>query len=121
MMHDGLDDQTRRVREEVVNRLERAGITTTTSDSPDALVRLLEAVETFERTVELRGGDLMVDEPTRADRPIQPDDAAFVMPRRANGETIDAFIARLGEARRRAARAPSRTSSGNRPTEWDEI
>jgi len=44
-----------------------------------------------------------------------------VMPQRAKGETIDSFIARLADARRRAARAPSKAEPGNRPTEWDEI
>jgi hypothetical protein len=120
-MSDGMNDETRRVRDEVVNRLERAGVSTTPNDSPDALVRLLEAVESFERTVELRGGDLMVDEPARDDRPIQPDDASFVMPRRRSGEMVDAYIARLADARRRAARAPSKATPGNKPTDWDEI
>jgi hypothetical protein len=119
MMPDGLDAETRRVREEVTGRLERAGITTTPDDAPDALVRLLEAVESFERTVELRGGDLMVDQPVRTDRPVKPDDASFVMPRRERGEAIDAFIVRLADARRRAARSPAGPTSQNRPDDWD--
>jgi hypothetical protein len=121
MMPDGMDAETRRVRDEVVNRLARAGIATTPNDTPDELVRLLEAVEDFEQTVELRGGDLMVDEPVRDDRPINPDDASFVMPQRVKGETIGSFIVRLADARRRAARAPSKPTPGNRPTDWDEI
>jgi hypothetical protein len=121
MAPDELDAETRRVRDEVTDRLERAGIATTPEDSPDALVRLLEAVESFERTVELRGGDLMVDQPVRADRPVKPDDALFVMPRRERGEAIDPFIARLAEARRRASRSPSGSTPQNRPDEWADI
>ena len=84
MTPDAMDAETRRVRDEVANRLARAGIATTETDSPDALARLLEAVEDFERTVELRGGDLMIDEPARDDRALEPDDAKFVMPQRAD-------------------------------------
>lgn len=121
MTPDAMDPETRRARDEVANRLARAGIATTQDDSPDELARLLEAVEDFERTVELRGGDLMIDEPVRENRAREPDDATFVMPQRADGEAIDAFIARLGTARRRAARAPSQSTPGNAPTEWDQI
>jgi hypothetical protein len=121
MTPDGMDAETRRVRDEVADRLARAGIATTHTDSPDDLARLLEAVEDFERTVELRGGDLMIDEPVREDRALEPDDAKFAMPQRDDGESIDAFIARLVDAGRRAARAPSRSTPGNAPTEWDQI
>src|SRR5215471_7018658 len=101
MTPDAMDAETRRVRDEVANRLARAGIATRETDSPDALARLLEAVEHFERTVELRGGDLMIDEPARETRALEPDDTMFVMPQRAESESIDTFIARLADARRR--------------------
>jgi len=35
--------------------------------------------------MELRGGDLMIDEPVREDRALEPDDAKFVMPQRDQG------------------------------------
>ncbi|MGH7617650.1 MAG: hypothetical protein ACREPM_10510 [Gemmatimonadaceae bacterium] len=89
------------MRDEVVARLRRAGVATTDRDSPDGLARLLSAVEDFERAVERRGGDLMMDEPVTGDRPVKPDDRSFVLPKRGGAETIPAFIERIAAARSR--------------------
>jgi hypothetical protein len=100
----GLDDVeagVRCVRDEVVARLEAVGVATTPEDSPDGLARLLEAVEDFERSVEWRGGDRMVDEPVGTRAPEQPDDPSFVLPRRVPGEPIESFIDRIADARDR--------------------
>lgn len=107
-MPDQRDQELARVRDEVTTRLRGAGIATTNHDSPEELVRLLDAVEAFERTVERHGGDLMVDEPIGAGRPSQPDDRSFVLPQRRDGEPIPGFIERINEQRDRAARRPAK-------------
>jgi hypothetical protein len=99
------DPEIERVRDEVSARLRARGIRTTHHDSPEDLARLLEAVEEFERTVERKGGDLMVDEPVGSRRPAEPDDRSFVLPARGDQEPVAAFIERIEAARERAARA----------------
>jgi hypothetical protein len=79
---------------EVTGRLRARGITVTGAESPEDLVNLLSAVERFEAAVEAHGGDLMVDDLKSA----QPDDRHFVVPRRAKGESIRAYIGRINEA-----------------------
>ncbi len=106
MTPDGPDAETRHARDEIAARLRGAGVPTTDQDSADGLARLLDAVEDFERTVQRKGGDLMVDEPIGSGRPLKPDDRSFVLPKRGEGEPIPDFIDRVTEARDRAARAP---------------
>jgi hypothetical protein len=98
------DPELRRVTDEITARLRARGIETTPNDSSDDLVRLLEAVEEFERTVERKGGDLMVDEPIGSAPPAEPDNRRFVLPTRADGESVSALVRRIAEARDRAAR-----------------
>jgi hypothetical protein len=102
-----MDDETRRVSEEVLARLRALGVTASETESPDELARLLDAVEEFERAVRRGGGDLMVDEPVGvgAGRPLQPDERAFVLPVRAAGESITDFIVRIATARKQASHA----------------
>jgi hypothetical protein len=121
MFADEMDAETRRVRDEVADRLRRAGVPTSPSDSPGELARLLEAVEDFERTVQARGGDLMVDEPAGARRPEQPDDADFVIPERVRDEPVETFINRLADARRRAARSPGQGPTSNVRRNLDDL
>lgn len=83
-----------RVAQEVAARLRASGIDVSDSDSPDQLVRLLDAVESFERSVQRRGGDLMVDEPLPDERG-EPDDPLYLLPTRAEDESVDAYIQRL--------------------------
>jgi len=83
---------------EVLARLDDRGIDA--SDAPiELVVDLLEAVEAFERAVEARGGDLMVDTPPSR----QPDDASFVLPRRAADESVSEFAKRVRAAAVRLA------------------
>ena len=79
---------------EVTARLRARGITVTGAESPEDLVNLLSAVERFEAAVEAHGGDLMVDDLKSS----RPDDRHFVVPRRAKGEGIRAYIGRIDEA-----------------------
>jgi hypothetical protein len=86
-----------RVTQEIAGRLRARGVTVSDLDSPDDLVRLLEGVEAFERAVESHGGDLMVDEPP-ARSTGQPDDVHFLLPKRADDETVAQFTERLWAA-----------------------
>jgi hypothetical protein len=107
--HDGREaydserDERRDVANEIAGRLRARGVHLTGHEDDEGLVRLLEAVERFESAVARRGGDLMVDEPAGADRPLQPDDSRFVLPRRQGSETVDTFIARIIIATERAS------------------
>jgi|SRR5690348_3280763 hypothetical protein len=87
---------------EVAARLRSRGITVTGAERPEDLADLLSAVERFEATVEGRGGDLMVDDL----KSVQPDDRHFVVPRRAHGEAVRTYIARIDEATARLRRHP---------------
>jgi len=91
---------------EVTARLRGRGIALTGAERPEDLVDLLSAVERFEGAVEAHGGDLMVDDL----KSTQPDDRNFVVPRRARGETVRAYI---GSTRRR----PSCVAIRGSPTE----
>jgi hypothetical protein len=92
-------DEQRRARAEAVNRLRDRGVAIGDSDSIDIVVELLEAVEAFERAVEAKGGDLMVD--TRPAR--QPDNARFVLPARQANESLRDFGFRVRSAARQLA------------------
>ena len=100
------DDEERTERAaaaaEVTARLRGRGIAVTGSEKPEELVDLLSAVERFEATVEAHGGDLMVDDL----KSVQPDDRHFVVPRRAHGEAVRAYIGRIDDATARLRRHP---------------
>lgn len=98
-----MESDIERVRDEIVGRLHTRGIEVSAQENPEALVRLLNAVEEFERSVERRGGDLMVDEPV-GNRPArEPDNPAFTLPPRRADESIAAYTERLWRARSHAA------------------
>jgi len=87
-------EEQQRAATEAAARLSRRGISLTGNESPDELADLLSAVETFEQTVQRRGGDLMVDDL----RSSQPDDPHFALPRRESGEEVCNYIRRLDQA-----------------------
>lgn len=89
---------------EVTARLRSRGITVTGAESPEDLVNLLSAVERFEAAVEAHGGDLMVDDLKSS----RPDDQHFVVPRRAHGEVVRTYIARIDAATATLRRHPRR-------------
>jgi hypothetical protein len=88
-----------RATEETTRRLLSRGIEIHDADSPDDLVRIIDAVEAFERAVIARGGDLMVDEPPPT-KPGQPDDPHFLLPLRAADDSATAYARRLAAATR---------------------
>jgi len=87
---------------EVTARLRGRGITVTGAEHAEDLVNLLSAVERFELMVEAHGGDLMVDDLKSS----RPDDRHFVVPRRAHGEAVRAYIVRIDEATAQLRRHP---------------
>ena len=75
-------EELERAMQETRARLRDRGVLVTGQESSEELVSLLEAVERFERAVEMRGGDFFVDEgPGGVTR--EPDDVHFVLPPRA--------------------------------------
>ena len=86
-----------RVAQEIAGRLRSRGVAVYDSDSPDDVLQLVETVEEFERAVESRGGDLMVDEPP-ASGEAQPDDPHFLLPTRAADESVANYLRRLRAA-----------------------
>ena len=94
---DETDRDVARVSQELAGRLRARGVTVHDDDSPEAIVALVEAVETFERAVEAHGGDLMMDEPP-AHHAGQPDDPHFLLPPRGDDESFSQYIARLAAA-----------------------
>jgi hypothetical protein len=64
------------------------------TEDPALLADLLSAVEQFESAVIARGGDPMVNMPDSTD----PQDPAFVLPRRRDDETIAAYVGHIAEA-----------------------
>ena len=94
------DDEGRdfsRATEEITSRLLSRGIEIHEADTPDDLVRMIDAVEAFERAVVAHGGDLMVDEPP-PHRAGQPDDEHFLLPLRAADESATGYVNRLEAA-----------------------
>jgi hypothetical protein len=87
------DDQRRAVAEAVV-RLRSRAIDVGEDERAEDVVRLLEAVEAFERAVQARGGDLMVNTPPSS----RPENPNFVLPRRRDDETMRDFIERVRRA-----------------------
>jgi hypothetical protein len=101
------DRDVARVTQDIAARLRQRGVAVHDDESPEEIVRLLEGVEAFERAVESRGGDLMVDEPPAAGA-SQPDDPAFLLPTRAADESASGYLERLGAATETVRRLPRR-------------
>lgn len=91
------DPDVARISQEMAGRLRARGVAVYDSDSPDDVLHLVEEVEEFERAVESRGGDLMVDEPP-AKGAAQPDDPHFLLPTRAADESVANYMRRLRAA-----------------------
>ena len=78
-------------------RLQALGVRLTGTETIEEIGDLIDAVERFEQAVESQGGDLMIDEGPHG-RTAEPDNPAFVLPRRTVGEPVSAFVARLDQA-----------------------
>jgi hypothetical protein len=98
-------EELERAMLETSSRLREAGVRLTGRETSEELVALLEAVESFERAVQWRGGDLFVDEgPHGVTR--EPDDVHFVLPRRQPHESVASYLQRLNEATRAVLQHP---------------
>lgn len=92
----GREDERRSVSSSVAATLEARGVHLTGQESSEQLVEMLDAVERFESAVSAAGGDRMVNDPDSS----EPQEAAFVLPRRAADESPFEYADRV----RRAAR-----------------
>lgn len=100
---DSADAGRRTARAEITERLRRKNVVVRGQDDDEALVRLLDATEAFERKVARLGGDLMMDEPPAGERG-RPDHDGFVLPARAADESAEAYAARVTDATSRLRR-----------------
>lgn len=89
-----------RVTESVAATLRARGVELTGSENADQLADVLSAVEEFEAAVSEVGGDRMVNDP----RSSQPEDEAFVLPRRAADESPRQYADRVLRAAQRLRR-----------------
>ena len=87
-------EEQARARQESESWLTDRGITVRPEDGYDDVVELQDALERFEQEVQRLGGDLMVNHLGSS----QPEDSAFVPPRRDAGENIGAYLRRLEDA-----------------------
>ena len=84
----------------VEGQLRQKGVTLSGSESSDELADLLSAVEMFESTVSVLGGDNMVNRP----QSTQPEDEAFVLPKRRGDEGAASYAERITRAADQLAR-----------------
>ena len=87
------------VQAELAAKLAARGVELNGDESSDDVADILDAVERFERAVQSRGGDLMVDQ-RAGGQPTEPDDRHFVIPERHADESVDGYLERLREATR---------------------
>ena len=101
----GSSADVERVSREIAGRLTARGINLSGRERPQELLALEEATERFERAVQSRGGDLMMDEGPRG-RTTEPDDPHFVLPKREAHEAVDHYLERLQLATDNVLRHP---------------
>jgi len=94
------EEERRSVSSSVAATLQARGVDLTGKESSEQLVEMLDAVERFEAAVSEAGGDRMVNDPDSTD----PQDEAFVLPRRAADESPFDYAERV----RRSARGITR-------------
>jgi hypothetical protein len=108
---EALDPHRRETRSAVEKELEARlwarGVRLTGEETSDDIADVLDAVERFERAVQSRGGDLMVNQ-RPGGRPVEPDDGRFVVPERRADESVDSYLERLREATRIVLQQPRR-------------
>ena len=96
-----LDPERERERESVSSSvaatLSARGVELTGRESSEQLVEVLDAVERFEAAVSEAGGDRMLNDPDSS----EPQEEAFVLPRRAADESPLEYAERVQRAARR--------------------
>ena len=95
------DDESRREFKNAISeqtaRISNRGVFLRGDETHKEIVELEEALEQFERAVQSRGGDLMVDEAPRGHRG-EPDDPRFLLPQRLATMSVSDYIDRLAQA-----------------------
>ena len=87
-------EEERHARQEAEYRLSERGIRVESTDTDEEVADMLEAIERFESAVESRGGDLFVNRIGSS----EPEDPAFVPPRRREGESAADYRRRIEAA-----------------------
>lgn len=91
------EQERRNVSSSVAATLRSRGVDLTGDESSEQLVEMLDAVERFEAAVSEAGGDRMIND---ADSP-NPQEEAFVLPRRSADESPYEYAERVVRAARR--------------------
>ncbi|HEU4698667.1 MAG TPA: hypothetical protein VFS40_05770 [Gemmatimonadales bacterium] len=84
-------EEQARAAEHTRSLLAQRGVRLREGDDAEALVDLLDAVERFEQVVQARGGDSFLNNP----RSSEPENPAFVVPPREEGEDARAYARRV--------------------------
>ena len=87
-------EEERHARQEAEFRLSERGIAVEPTDSDEEVADLLDVIERFEAAVEGKGGDLFVNRIGSS----EPEDPAFVPPRRREGESAPDYRRRIETA-----------------------
>ena len=90
-------DDEAHARDRAVAVLTTRGVRLTGDERDEELADLWSAVERFESVVSSRGADTMTNTPESSD----PDNPAFVLPKRLAGESAPAYTRRILEAAQR--------------------
>ena len=85
------DEQRRHVRDELEAWLRHRYVPLSGAETDDEVLSMVNAIERFEGAVMAAGGDLMVDSIESS----EPEHPEFIVPRRRDDETPDAYVARV--------------------------
>ncbi len=96
----GREQERRSVSSSVAATLEARGVDLTGDENSEQLVEMLDAVERFEAAVSEAGGDRMINDPDSTN----PQEEAFVLPRRGVDESPFEYADRVQHAARRIVR-----------------
>lgn len=91
------DRERENVSSSVAATLSARGVDLTGTESSEQLAEMLDAVERFEAAVSEAGGDRMLNDPDSSD----PQEEAFVLPRRAADESALEYAERVQRAARK--------------------
>jgi hypothetical protein len=94
------EQERRSVSSSVAATLESRGVHLAGDESSEQLVEMLDAVERFEAAVSEAGGDRMINTPESTN----PQEEAFVLPRRRADESPFEYADRVQRAARRIGR-----------------
>jgi hypothetical protein len=85
------DEQRQHIRDELEAWLRHRYVPLFGTESDDEVLSMVNAIERFEAAVSAAGGDLMVDSPDSS----EPEHPEYVVPRRRDDETPDAYVSRV--------------------------